>query len=318
MRYLITGISGFVAGHYLEYIFSKNHTIKVIGLDIKEPSLDFIDKKYKKRIIFFKRKLQDKNFLIKIIKKYKPDFVIHFASFSSVAESWHKPQKCFLNNINIFLNLVEALKIAHSKAKILSIGSSEEYGVVSKKDLPLRENNPLNPSNPYSVSRVSQEQISRLYAKGYGLNIICTRSFNHLGPRQSDRFVISSLVRQLVEMKGKKKKVICGNLDIIRDFIDVRDVIRAYDLLLAKGKAGEVYNVCSGEGVRIKEILDMLKKELKINPVVQIDKKLIRPVDNPIIIGSPAKLQKQTAFKPKYNLYMSLKDIIKWWDRRIG
>ena len=318
MKYLITGVSGFVGEHLIEYLFKEYPDANIVGTDMYPMKLDSLDKDIQKKIEFHQGSLLDNEFVFDLVKKAKADYVVHLASYSSVAQSWQKPVECFRNNVSIFLNLLGAIKNAKGDARILSIGSSEEYGVVDEKDLPLTEKSPFNPISPYAVARVSQEQLSQIYVKGYNLQIVCTRSFNHIGPRQTDRFVVSSLAKQVIEAKsGKRGKITCGNLDIIRDFIDVRDVVRAYDLLLHKGKISEVYNICSGEGHKLLDVLNMLQKEADTNIPIEQDPKLVRPADNPMIIGSPRKIEKALGFKRAYTLSQSIKDILSYWQNKL-
>jgi len=312
MKYLITGISGFVAGHYLEYLALKKPGVKIAGIDLHSK------KSFRKKSKFYKGSLLDKRLIANVIKKTKPDYIVNLASYSSVAYSWRCPAECFVNNTNIFLNLVEAVRNLKSKAKILSIGSSEEYGIASHADIPLNEKSRLNPANPYAIARVAQENLSKIYADGYRMPIICTRSFNHIGPRQKDVFAVSSFAKQVMEGKlRRRKRIICGNLNIVRDFTDVRDVVRAYDLLLRRGKPGEAYNVCSGEGHKLSEILAMLQKKAGTRLPVKIDPDLVRPVDNPEIVGSCKKLKKHTGFRREYTLSRSLDDMLAYWEKHI-
>jgi len=174
----------------------------------------------------------------------------------------------------------------------------------------------LNPVSPYGVARVSQELLSKIYSDGYGLNIIMTRSFNHIGPFQKDIFVISSLVRQLVDIKniGGEGELIAGDLDIIRDFTDVRDVVSAYYMLLTQGEKGNIYNVCSGLGSSLKQIVDAVCDILGITVTIKQNPDLIRPTDNRIIIGSNNRIYSSLGWKPQYSLNRSLTDIIQYWQ----
>ena len=188
-----------------------------------------------------------------IISDIKPDYILHLASFSSVAYSWKHPEESFSNNCNIFLNLVDAVRQTCPKCRILSVGSSEEYGDIPHADLPLRENQPLNPISPYAVARVSQELLSKVYVHAFGMQIIMTRSFNHVGPRQDERFVIPSFIKRVLDIKRSGKEageIETGDLTIVRDFVDVRDVVEAYYMLLTRGTPGEVYNICSGKAIK--------------------------------------------------------------------
>ncbi len=315
MRYLITGVSGFVGGHFLEHIFARHPGSDVVGVDTERAKFDFLNDLSKKKINFHRGSLLNKKLISGLIKKFKPDYIINLASYSSVAYSWKRPAECFINNTGIFLNLVESARKSKIKTKILSVGSSEEYGIVSKKNIPITEKSRLNPANPYAAARAAQERISRIYADGFKVPIICTRSFNHIGPRQKDIFAISSFAKQIIEAKsGKRKEITCGNLKIVRDFMDVRDVVRAYDLLLRKGGIGQVYNVCSGRGYELSEILGMLQKKAGTNLPVTAGPGLTRLVDSPVIIGSPEKLERETGFRREYTLSNSLKDVLNYWD----
>jgi GDP-4-dehydro-6-deoxy-D-mannose reductase len=226
----------------------------------------------------------------------------------------------FQNNTNIFLNLIDAVRKLNIDTRILSVGSSEEYGDVNDNDLPLREDHILNPVSPYAVARISQEYLSRIYTDGYGMDIILTRSFNHIGPMQSSVFVVSSLAKQLVELKKSGKEIgniVTGDVSIVRDFTDARDVVRAYYLLLKEGKKGEVYNVCSGRGVSLRYLIDMIAKLMNIEVNIKVDNRLIRPADNKKIIGSNAKIKRELGWETTISLEQSLKDIINYWESNL-
>jgi GDP-4-dehydro-6-deoxy-D-mannose reductase len=224
-----------------------------------------------------------------------------------------------MNNTNIFLNIIDTVRLNDFTARVLSVGSSEQYGIVSEQDLPLHEKSPQNPANPYAVARVAQEQLARIYAEGYGLDICCTRSFNHCGPGQSERFVVSSIVRQFVQIAhGIQEPVIhIGNGSIVRDFIDVRDVVAGYDLLLSKGKRGEVYNICSSQGQAIKDIVTLLSDMFGIRIEIHEEQNQIRPIDNPRIVGSYQKMYNNLGWEPKITFEQSLKSIYQYWDQRL-
>ncbi len=244
------------------------------------------------------------------IRSFIPDVIMHFASLSNVAESWEKPDFAFTNNTNIFLNLVEAVRQLELDCKILSVGSSEEYGKVDKKNLPLTEESPLNPISPYAVARTSQEMLSKVYVDGFGMKIFLTRSFNHVGPGQSHKFFIPSMVKQVLDAQ-ENDDIQTGDLSIVRDFIDVRDVIRAYWMILEKGTPGTVYNICSGEGRVLRDIvLKIIEFSGKqINVVKNPDR--IRPADNPAIIGSYDKIFNELGWEPQIHFDQSLKDVIR-------
>lgn len=314
---LITGISGFVGGHFTRFIVNKKPDCVIHGLSRSKPVWDFIGNRdhLLDAITFHQCDLLDSKKINEIIGRIQPDYILHLASFSSVSQSWREPLASFLNNTNAFLNIVEAVRLQSLNTKILSVGSSEEYGIVNESDLPLTEKKHVAPANPYAVARVSEEHLAQIYAKGYHLDICCTRSFNHIGPGQSDQFVVSSIAKQFAEIAHNRKKPVIkiGAGSIIRDFIDIEDVIRAYDAILEKGVTGEVYNVCSGKGHSILDIVNALSELTHIPVVVEQNQTLLRPIDNPVLIGSYDKLQKTTGWKPDCPIEKSLEKIHTYW-----
>jgi GDP-4-dehydro-6-deoxy-D-mannose reductase len=319
---LITGISGFVGGHFTRFIVDMYPDYSIHGLSRSKPSWDFI--KNRKHILdtitFHQCNLLNPKTVNDIIREIRPDYILHLASFSSVSQSWIEPVASFLNNTNAFLNIVESVRIQSLTTKILSVGSSEEYGIVDKSDLPLIEKKPVAPANPYAVARVSEEYLAQIYAKGYHLNVCCTRSFNHIGPGQSDQFVVSSIAKQFAEIAiyHKKPVIRIGAGSIIRDFIDIEDVIRAYDAIFKKGVSGEVYNVCSGRGYSIYDIVTFLSELLHIPVVVEQNQNLLRPIDNPALIGNFSKLQTSTGWKPQCPIENSLEKIHAYWLNKLS
>lgn len=317
-KYLITGFSGFVSRFFIEFLESNKINSCILGIDIQNPNLNIEKLKYV-NVKFKKVDLLEKDKVKNIIHQFKPDFILHLASFSSVAFSWKEPILSFQNNTNIFLNLLEIVRELNINARILSIGSSEEYGNVSEKHIPLKEDHILKPSSPYAVARISQEMLSKVYVDGYGLDVIMTRSFNHIGPYQKDIFVIPSIIKQLVRFKKHKVKkpiLITGDISIIRDFIDVRDVVSAYYQLFKKGEKGELYNICSGTGVSLENIIIKIEKMINMNVSVKVDKKLIRPNENRIIVGCNEKIKRDIDWDVTISLEKSLEDIIEYWDNK--
>lgn len=314
-KYVITGASGFVGNYILERILSTEPDAVITGIDVNssyyragigDPRFDAIA-----------IDLLDYVKLDEIIANKKPDFIIHLASHSSVAFSWENPVDSFLNNTNIFLNLIEGVKKHNPSCRVLSVGSSEEYGAVAPEELPLKESQPLRPTSPYGVARVSQEMLSQVYARGYGLDLVITRSFNHVGPRQKDIFFIPSLVKQFAAAKadGAKKVMIkAGDMNIIRDFTDVRDVVRAYLMLLRHGRSGEIYNVCSGKGHPLGEIVTLLERVSGIGAEVVLDPSKIRPAENPAIVGDNEKLRRECEWCPEFDLETTLGQMLEYYS----
>ncbi|WP_421908304.1 GDP-mannose 4,6-dehydratase [Methanolacinia petrolearia] len=316
-KILITGISGFVGGHFVDYI-NKNHSdFEIYGISRSEPSWDFVDNPGFHK--FYKADLKDLLEIEAIIKEIETDYILHLAAQSSVAESWNTPVESFMNNMNAFLNIIETVRHNELNTRILSVGSSEQYGIIPEEDLPVSEDVQQRPGNPYAVARVSQENLAGVYAKGYGLDICCTRSFNHCGPGQKDNFVVSSLVKQFVMIaKGLQEPVLhIGNGAVIRDFLDVHDVVEAYFSLLSKGKSGEAYNICSGVGRSIVDIIEMLSGIYGIDVEIRQEASRLRPADNPRIIGSNKKICRDTGWKPKISFEETLRSVYDYWDSHI-
>lgn len=315
---LITGVSGFVGGH-MAYRLCGKKDLTIHGVSRSAPAWDFVPADLREAIIFHQIDLLDDAKIETLIKQVKPDYILHLASFSSVAASWKSPVDSFLNNATAFLNIVEAVRLLDMDCRILSVGSSEEYGIVDPDNLPLKEESALMPANPYAVARVSQEQLALIYAKGYGLDICCTRSFNHIGPGQRPQFVASSIVKSLVEIKIKNEPAIIkiGDGRIVRDFCDIQDVLTAYEDLLEKGKSGEVYNVCSGVGRSILDLVRMAAEVCGIEVEIVEEKSLMRPIDNPALIGDCRKLSELTGWQPEVDLKTGLKRMFDYWVEKI-
>ena len=320
MRLLITGFAGFVSTHFLNLINELEPGSEILGIDKTIPDIDY--SLYSNLKIQYKDiDLLDRPTINDVLTSFRPEYILHLASISSVAQSWHTPLDSFVNNTNIFLNLVEHIRVNNISCRILSIGSSEEFGEVTESELPLTEEHPLKPLSPYAVARVSQEMLSKIYADGFNEDIVMTRSFNHIGPGQKDVFVISSFAKKLVLLKNSKSSdntIVTGNLSIVRDFVDVRDVVRAYYLLLRNGRKGEIYNICSGKGSVLKDIILKMSELLGLQIKIDVDPNLIRPNENKKVIGSYRKINEELGWKPEITLEKSLSDIIEYWQKKIA
>jgi len=301
-RILITGVNGFVGRHLVSAL--KTVGDEIVGVDIGHDAAWEMDR-------YYGYDLAEADAVRKIMSDERPDAVIHLAAVSSVAQSWKAPVESFLNNTSIFLNVVESVRVLGLQTRILSVGSSEEYGNIPGDEVPIEENRPLAPANPYAVARVSQEQLSRLYAEGFGLDVVMTRSFNQIGPGQRTDFVVPSFLHQLKKGKdaGQEKVTVqVGDLSVVRDFMDVRDTVAAYLLLIERGVAGEVYNVCSGVGRRLSEVLETAARIAGVDVNVEVDPQRMRPVDNKVIVGSNEKMRR-LGWQLAYTLEESMRDM---------
>lgn len=313
-RMLITGFSGFVSRHFLNYLVENNLSYEVLGVDVNPPKFAMEDYAPTLAMSFEQVNLLDKEAVEDMIATFRPDYILHLASFSSVAYSWQHPADCFMNNTSIFLNVTEALR-KHDlcDCRLLSVGSSEEYGDVKKEELPLQEDMPLVPVNPYAVARVSQEMMAKVLADSFGMQIMLTRSFNHMGPFQDERFVIPSFVRRILDIAesgAKSGEIETGDTSIVRDFVDVRDVVRAYYRLLLDGTAGEVYNICGEKGVSLAEVVDQIADIVGVSVTTRVNPDFVRPGDNQVVIGSAEKIRQDIGWTAEIPLRQTLMDMI--------
>lgn len=252
----------------------------------------------------------------RVLSEVRPDVIFHFASYVSVFGSFKNPLPAFHTNIIGTANLLEAVKKIAPEVKILLPGSGEAYGKVPADRMPIREETPLHPTNPYSISKKVQEEIGFYYFNTHGLKIYFTRTFHYTGPGQPVGFVCADIAKQVVDVEyGRIKKVQVGNLEARRDFMDIRDVVQAYWTIINKGTMGEVYNVCSGSSISIREILNKLIKCSSAKHVtVVLDKNKLRPSDTPNFVGSNDKL-KGIGWMSQYALEDSLRDVYKLWQK---
>ena len=313
MRILITGISGFAGSHLAEYFLNQGGH-DVYGTIKWRSNRDNI-RHFEGKIRLLECDIKDAFAMKTVIEAVKPDRIFHLAAQSYVPFSWRVPQETIDTNITGELNLFEAVRALKLDPLIHIAGSSEEYGLVHPDEIPITETNPLRPLSPYAVSKVAQDFLGYQYFKSYGMKIVRTRAFNHTGPRRGEVFVTSNFARQLVEIElGRRQPVMhVGNLDAVRDFSDVRDVVRAYALVLEKGTPGEVYNIASGQGIKIKDLLEKLVDMARVKVKIEQDPNRLRPSDVQLLIGSPEKFQKATGWKPEIPFDQTLKDLMDFW-----
>lgn len=312
-RFLITGFSGFVGRHFLQYLYDKNETMEVFGIDIRKPAFDTTVYADRLKISFKEVNLLDKEALKEVLEIFKPQYILHLASFSSVAFSWQHPEESFVNNTNIFLNMTGILKELQLPCRVLSIGSSEEYGNVLPKHLPLKETMQLQPVSPYAVARVSQEMLSKVFVDSYHLDIILTRSFNHIGPWQDERFVVPSFIQRILNIRDaglSEGTIETGDTSIIRDFVDVRDVVNAYYMLLTEGTPGEIYNICSGTGIALSDIIDQIADIVGVKVSTKVNPEYVRPNDNRVVVGSHEKITTELGWQPVIKWEQTLCDMV--------
>ena len=310
MRVLITGAGGFVGKHLIEAISAQtDHEIFATALDEKEASnIDLPED----RITLID--ITDKNKVQALFEKVKPQQIYHLAAQSSVGLSWKIPGVTLRVNIEGTLNILEAMRCQDlSGNKILLIGSAEQYGKVTAADLPIGEEQSVIAGNPYAISKIAQEQLAAIYKDAYGLNVCIVRAFNHIGTGQRPDFVISDWAHQIVEIeRGEKEpKLFVGNIKVRRDFTDVRDIVRAYMLIMEKGESGQIYNVGSGKSISLEELLStMISLSKRQDIAVEVDPAKVRAADIEDLVSDNRKLIETTGWKKTIPLEQTLTDIL--------
>ncbi len=309
----ITGISGSAGSYLAEHILSNDKKIKIYGIYNKLGYAKRLKAKYPKRINIYKVNLNEYSKFKKIINKINPDLIYNFASNANVRMSFVEPKKILDNNCNLIINFLEVLREIKSKALIIICSTSEVYGNVKKKDLPITEKNIISPVNPYSVSKTFQDLLSQVYLNVYKLNIIITRMFTYTNPRRNDLFQ-TAFAKQIIKLKNKKnKKLYHGNLNSIRSFLDTNDSSSAYWECAKKGKVGEIYNIGGDTSYKIEYFLKKMIQISKIKNIKTIkSKSLTRPIDITNQIPSSNKFRKETGWKPKVNLEDSIKNLLNY------
>lgn len=260
--------------------------------------------------------LRDAPALAAAVAEIRPDAVIHLAAQSFVPASFENPRETFDVNFIGTLNLLSALKDSGFVGRMLFVGSGDTYGLVPTEALPVCEEQPLRPRNPYAVSKVAGEALCYQWSQTEAFEIIMARPFNHIGPGQSTRFAIADFARQIAEIRlGRHEPVLSvGDIDVTRDFTDVRDVVRAYILLLASGRNGEAYNVCSGVERSVRSLLEALIVLAGIQISIQQDPARLRPAEQRRMVASYDKLRRDTGWVPENSLEKSLRDLLDYQE----
>lgn len=313
-RLLVTGAAGFVASHLGEAC-AKRGDLELVGLQRPTSVTRVLPLGF---VAGVEADLLDLEGLKSAVEAAKADAIIHLAGQSSVHESYRKPGGTLLANVLGTQHLLFAAEQARV-GRVLVVGSADEYGDVPPQEGRLREDRPLAPRSPYAVSRVAQGALCAEFARRGTVEIVRTRTFPHTGRRRGAVFAESSFARQIAEIELEKAAPVIhvGNLDAVRDFSDVREVIHAYLLLLEHGESGAVYNVCSGKGVAMRDILAALIASSNAKVEIQVDASRLRPADLPVLIGDPSRLHAATGFAPSGDLSTALADLLDDWREAV-
>jgi len=344
LKVLITGITGFAGSHLAEYVLGRGD-VEVYGSCRWRSRLDNLDDLARQgklnlrgvdAVVKSERELRsmvdpegvnllqgdmaDPYQMKTLIEVVKPDRIFHLAAQSFVPTSWSAPAETFHINTVGQIHLFEAVRAAGIDPLIHVAGSSEEYGLVHPDEAPIKESNPLRPLSPYAVSKVAQELLAYQYHQSYGLRTVVTRGFNHTGPRHGPVLSCSNFARQIAEIEAQMSPPVLyvGDLTTKRDWVDVRDVARAYWLALEKGAPGEVYNVGSGTTRTIQSMLDILLSLSTVEIEVQQDPARLRPSDVPILWADDGKFRAQTGWEPQIPFEQTMRDLLDDWREKVN
>lgn len=310
---LIIGGAGFVGKHLARHLHEDlSWQVAVTKLPFEKPELPFAE--------VYDLDILDSAAVEKLLSEVAPDYVFHLAAQSSAALSWKKPAMTVDINVKGAVNVLESIHHLARQPRILLIGSSEEYGKVDAAECPITETQEARPGNIYAATKVCQEMIGKLYAEAYGMDVMATRSFNHVGPGQAPIFVVADFCKQVAEIENGKGEAVLrvGNLAAKRDFTDVRDVVRAYGLLVQKGQRGEIYNVGTGRALAIEEILQEILRQSTAAIRVEKDPEKFRPLDAPLNVADVTKLKRDTGWQPEIPLQQTLCDALNEWRKAVS
>ncbi len=293
MKAFITGANGFVGGWLSDWLKSNGDEVSSLNE---------------------KTDINDEDSMLNELEAFGPDVIYHLAALSHVGDSWGNPKEVFEVNALGTLTLTEVIKRLKTSPRLLIVSSAEVYGKVDEAELPISETRVVNPMTTYAVSKVSAEYIG-LQAFQNGLDVIVVRPFNHVGPKQSDKFVISGLAKRIVEAKlSGSNQIIVGNLSSRRDYTDVRSVVKGYRLLIDNGKAGEIYNICSGVDRSVLDIATELIRIAGVDIELVRDPALSRSSDVPVLRGNASKIESATGWQVDIDFISTLKDTLDYWE----
>lgn len=308
MKSLIIGGAGFVGKYLIRQLIGElGH--EVVVTKMSHETLDISEVQVRDLNIL------EEDSVERLLKEEHPDYIFHMAAQSSVAVSWKNPQLTVDVNVKGAVNILETLRKLDYKPRVMLIGSGEEYGNIPLEAVPINEKCVMIPGNIYAATKACQNMLGKIYADAYGLQIMMVRAFNHIGPNQAPIFVVADFCKQVAEIEAGKREAVLrvGNLSAKRDFTDVRDVVRAYSMLISKGMAGETYNIGSGKAIAIEDVLKVILENSKADIQVEVDKTRFRPVDVPIIEANIDKINQLTGWNPQIPLIRTIQDTLDYW-----
>lgn len=309
MRILVTGAAGFAGSHLCESLVSQEH--EVAGFLREQESADNLQGL---DVAIHRGDITDFPRLQQLVREVRPERVYHLAAFTAPSQSFETPKLIYEINFLGTVNLLTALLQSGCDCRVLAISSADVYGSVGSTEVPLREDRLPKPENPYSGSKAAVDVLVQQYHRSFGVPIVIARPFNHTGPRQAPQFVCSSFARQIAQAEvGGERKMKVGNLDVSRDFSDVRDIVRGYTLLLEKGVPGEIYHLCSGRGTPLRQIAESLRTLSTVPVSIEEDPALMRSHDSPVSYGDFSKARDAVGWEPTIPLEATLADLLTYW-----
>ncbi len=318
MRALVTGISGFVGGHLAEHLVAEGDLVVGLSASGRWPA-ELAHLAQKARIERFDLVGETESTLSELLRRKQPEVIYHLAAQSNPQASVGDPRATWTLNLWGSFNLLEAVKLSGLKPRVILVSSGVCYGNPPLDLIPVREDCPLRPNNPYAASKAAVDVMAIQHHLAHGTDAIVVRPFNHAGPRQTPSYVLAALVFQIAQVEsGRAGRLEVGNLDVIRDFTDVRDVVRAYRLLASGGQSGEVYNLGSGTGTKIADALEYLRTLANVPIPVHIDPARVRPVDQPMLVADPSKLRAAVGWETRFTIQQTLADMLESCRKSIG
>ncbi len=318
MRFFLTGISGFAGTHLAALLLDRGHDVFGAARETT-PALDDLHRRYGERFLASAVEfcdVRDRERLRSALRRAAPDGVFHLAALAFVPQSFAEPRLTYEVNLLGTIELLAAVRDLMPRARVVCVTSSEIYGSIdAADDLPIVETQPLRPLTPYSVAKAAADLAAFQFHRTHALDVVRARPFNHTGPGQSPMFVCSEFARALaaVELGAAEPRLRVGDLDVERDFSDVRDVVRGYVDLFERGKAGEAYNIGSGVATRVASILDELRRQARVAVEVETDPRKMRPSEMRRLVGSIAKIREATGWQPEIPLRQTLADLLDYW-----
>jgi GDP-4-dehydro-6-deoxy-D-mannose reductase len=313
MRALVTGISGFVGGHLAEHLLAIGDPVVGLSIAARWPD-NLAHLADRVGIEACDLASVEQEAMTALIAREQPEAIYHLAAQANPQASVADPKGTWALNLGGTLTLLEAVKASGLKPRVVLVGSGVCYGNPAPEHLPVSESCPLRPNNPYSASKGAADLLGIQHYLAHGTDVVMARPFNHAGPRQSSTYVLGALARQVAEVEaGIKPRVEVGNLDVVRDFTDVRDVVRAYRLLATRGEPGEIYNLGSGRGTRLADALEILRELAGVPIEVYVDPARVRPVDQPLLVADASKLRAATGWEPLFSIEATLADMLEDW-----